>query len=210
MLNFWKKKKKNLIFTFASMIVAMSTCSQPHVKYYLLIHAAPEKKQQAEKARISAFFFSEEQHNSFAYSFGKRNKLMFFILTRRMPLESALQITAALLAARGHILIFLEKTLVTTGRLPWILRNKIMFLISTSCIWFEFHLQISRCRSPLATLFFSLTPRSFHRVVPSNKDFPRRNYISFAAVSRMLQAIPQQSFKRLVQYRKIFFLLRRT
>lgn len=129
--------------------------------------------------RVSVFF-SPKQHNSFLF---KRNKLMFFILTRRMPLESALQITA-LLAARGHILIFLEKTLVTTGRLPRILRNKIMFLISTSCIWFEFHLQISRCRSPLATLFFSLTPRSFHRVVPGNKDFPRRNYISFAAVSR--------------------------
>lgn len=74
-----------------------------------------------------------------------------------------------------------------------------MFLISTSCIWFEFHLQISRCRSPLATLFFSLTPASFRCGVRGNKDFPRRNYISLAVVSRMLQAIPQQSFKRLSQ-----------
>lgn len=62
-------------------------------------------------------------------------------------------------------LYFPWETLVTTERLPGILRNKIMFLISTSCIWFEFHLQISRCRSPLATLFFSLTPTSFRRGV---------------------------------------------
>jgi len=133
---------------------------------------------------------------------------MFFHSHSAYAIGICLANYAALLAARGHILIFLEKTLVTTGRLPRILRNKIMFLISTSCIWFEFHLQISRCRSPPATLFFSLTPRSFHRVVPGNKDFPRRNYISFAA--RMLRAIPQQSFKHLVQYRKIFFLLRHT
>lgn len=37
------------------------------------------------------------------------------------------------------------------------------------------------------------------RSARGNKDFPRRNYISLAVVSRMLQAIPRQSFKRLSQ-----------
>lgn len=58
----------------------------------MVIHIALVKK---ETNRKCAFIFSLSEtilHNSFACSFDKRNKFMFFILTRRMPLKSALQI----------------------------------------------------------------------------------------------------------------------
>lgn len=61
-------------------------------KIIMIIHIALVKK--INKPEIRIYFFLSEAilHNSFHF-FDKRNKLMFFILTRRMPLKSALQIT---------------------------------------------------------------------------------------------------------------------
>lgn len=70
-------------------------------------------------------------------------------------IEICLANYAASLAAFADISLFsLRKPFLRPGRLPRILRNKIMFLISTCYIWFEFHLQISRCRfSPSDAIF---------------------------------------------------------